>query len=303
VQKVVRRTLEVPLVRRRTYPEASEKNSSAKLRRSRSVSGLTTRVTGSKKEVTNEDSQAQAIKALVVKMSSKKSPEDIIHALCRHVLKLDGTRALPDLLQQLACAALSSADAAAFTAGPPQRGAWAAQEPKQEPKAVGPLAIKVLRDLARRAGLSFADVAGQILWHFRKTDVLSNDIIMHMTAKDLTWVDLAATDMDVKPSALVEKAFQQHANEFGRVDERSFLKMMDRSLRSYIAKDDGVTQFIGSTASFRRTDLDQLFFDQAHGNGNSGLTCNGLKSVLVKLAHNMSVHPAAVFNTMGNWDV
>jgi len=291
----------VPLRRIKSLPEPSEQNSSAKPGRSHSHSAV--RATGSKHKVASEDSQAQALTALIVKLSSKKSPEAVIHSLCRNVLKRDATQAFPEFLFESVCSALSSTDAAAFSSDAPQRGCFVAQESKQESKPIAVLVLKVLRDLAREAGMSFADVAGQILWHFRNTDVLSNDVSMCKTVKDLTWVDLASKDASVKPSAVVEKAFQEHANEEGRVDDRAFLKMMDLSLHVYMASEDGVTQFAGSKACFQRTELHQLFFDQAHGNGHRGITCNGLKSVLVKLAHNMSVHPAAVFNTMGNWDL
>jgi len=271
----------LPLTHNKPLPEASDKSTSAK--RSHSHSGVTIRVTDSKRDVANEESQAQAIEALVVEMSSRKSLEDVIHSLCRHVLRCDGARAFPKHLQQLVCSARISTDAHLSV---PQRGA-----PQEEQKAVGPLAVQVLRDLACKAGLSFGDVAGQILWHFRKTDVLTNDVIMSATAKDLTWVDLASRDMGPKPSAVVEKAFQQHANENGRVDERALLQMMDQWWHVYQDRDDSVPEFTDSKASFSRTDLNRFLFEQA----SCRLTCNGLKSLLVKLAHTMSMHPALVF--------
>jgi len=159
-----------------------------------------------------------------------------------------------------------------------------------------------LRVLARGADLSFSDAAGQILWHFRKSEALK-DCLLHMTAKDLSWVDVAPmphTSMRVKPNELVENVFKVHSDADNRLEERSFLRIMGRALHEYMILENGVTQYTGSKASIRRTDLDQLFYSQAHHSGHSGLTCQGFKSVLVKLAENMGVHPASMFFTVGN---
>lgn len=287
-----------PLVRRRTLPEASEKKSSMKHSRSHSHSGL--RSKGSKKEaVPNEDAQAQAIKAVAVHMSAKKSYEDadaakVAEALCRYVMKHDGSRAFPqEHVNEAVYIVISGEDSEASVK------AWADRESKA---GIGPLIVRVLRVLAHGAELSFSDAAGQILWHFRKTEGLM-DSLVHMTAKDLSWIDFAPMpheSMRVKPNALVEKLFKEHSDADNRLEERSFLKIMDRALTKYMVSEHGVTLYTGSKASIRRTELDQIFYSQAHHSGHSGLSCQGFKSALVKIAETMGVHPASMFFTVGS---
>jgi len=168
----------------------------------------------------------------------------------------------------------------------------------------GPLAIRVLRELAKGVDMSLADVAGQILWHFQKADALS-DPLMRKTAKDLSWVEIALVERmkkenskEMKTFEHVEKAFQLYANENGRLEERAFLRMMERSLQGYVMQEDGMVQFAGSRASCRRTELDQQFYAQALNKGHQ-LDCDDFKNVLVKLAISMNVHPASIFVAVG----
>lgn len=294
----------VPLARRKTVPETSEKSSGMKHARSHSHSGLTLRSKGSKKlAVPNEDAQAQAIKVLAVHLSAKKSYEDandaeVVNAVCRYVMKHDGSTAFPQVhVNEAVDFVLSGEDIDQEPSAKPV--AWSDREPKV---GIGPLVVRALRVLARGAELSFADAAGQILWHFRKSEALK-DALVHMTAKDLSWIDLAPmphSSMQVKPNELVEKIFQVHANADNRLEERSFLRMMDRALHEYMIMDNGVTTYTGSKASIRRTEFDQLFYSSAHHTGQSGLTCQGFKGVLVKLAESMGVHPASMFFTVGS---
>lgn len=289
-------------MKRATWPEDSPESAQpAKLAltRTRSIPCGATRSSGSKREAVSVESQEKALKALAMKLAAKKSPEEIAKTICKPVVSHDGATAFPCGLQRMASSSLSAADAAIFGADAPQRGAWVSQEAKPDPKAIGVLMVRLLHILAAKTEMEFADVAGQILWHFRKSEVLSGDAALKCTAKDLSWVDFAAADPASKPSAMVSKAFLQHASEDGKLDERAFLKMMEQCLQVYAVKENGEIQYTGMRASIRRTDLNQLFFNQVHGNGQHSLSCTGLKSVLVKLAHNMHVHPASVFETVG----
>jgi len=289
-------------VKRATWPEDSRDSAQpAKLAltRTRSIPSGATRSSGSKREAVSVESQEKALKALAMRLGAKKSPEDIAKTICKPVVLHNGVTAFPPGLQRMASSSLSAADAAIFAADAPQRGAWVSQEAKADPKAIGVLMVRLLHVLAEKTEMEFADVAGQILWHFRKSEVLSSDAVLKSTAKDLSWVDLAAADPASKPSAMVSMAFLQHASEDGKLDERAFLKLMEQCLQVYSVKENGETQYTGMRASIRRTDLAHLFFDQVHNNGHHGLSSTGLKSILVKLAHNMHVHPAAVFETVG----
>jgi len=297
-EKIVRRkvasgTDKVHFSRRRTWPEDSEKTQSKKLGRSHSQSFLTSRARGCKKDAPNEESQVQAMKALATQMASKKPFQDVMLSLCCHVMKHDSSRAFaPEVVRQSVNSILGA------------RGSEASTCDKDLP--AGPLAIRVLRELASDVDMSLADVAGQILWHFRKADALS-DRLMRKTAKDLSWVEIALVERmkklsmsEMKTTEHVEKAFQLHANEDGRLDERTFLRMMERSLQSYMVQDsDGVIQFEGSRAACRRTELDQLFYAVAHHKGHREINCDDFKHMLVKLAHSMSVHPASIFIAVG----
>jgi len=290
-------------VRRRTWPEYDEKGHAVvKAGRSRSLS--TMRVKACKKEAPGAEAQSQAIKALVLQLASKKSFHDVMHTVCRHVMKHDGTRAFSeDNVGQSVYFVQSGGDGRGIVAPQShQCDSSSTSAPRESKSSIGPLALRVLNVLAHDADLAFVELVGQILWHFRKADAL-NDRLMRMTAKDLTWVDLNLAAMDqtlsAKPNELVEHVFNQHANEDGRLDERAFLKIMDRSFQEYMVQENGVTKFTGSKASCRRSDLDQLYFAQAHQRGGRGINCDGFKSVLVKLAENMSVHPTLVFVTVG----
>jgi len=165
--------------------------------------------------------------------------------------------------------------------------------------------MRVLRELAHGVDMSFADVAGQILCHFQNADALS-DPLMRKAAKDLSWVEIALVERmkkenmsEMKTIEDVEKAFRLYANENGQMGERAFLRMMERSLQGYMVKEDGVPiQFEGSRASCRRTELDQLFYAQALNKGHR-IDCDDFKSVLVKLALSMNIHPAPIFLAVG----
>lgn len=294
----------LPLFRTKSLPEASEKNSTMKHARSHSHTGLPLRSKASQKQVApTEDAQAQAVKALAVHMSRKKSFVDapgaeVVNAVCLYVMKHDGTRAFPQgRVNEATDLVLRGGDTEVSLSSTPV--AWADREAKV---GIGPLVLRVLRVLAVWAQLSFSDAAGQILFHFQKTDTLK-DPLLHKAAKDLSWIDSAPmplTSINTKPNQLVEKVFQVHANADNHLDERSFLTVMARALHEYEIRDNGVTCYVGSKAYIRRTDLDHLFYSQAHTSGHSGLTCQGFKSVLVKLAENMGIHPASMFFTVGS---
>lgn len=123
---------------------------------------------------------------------------------------------------------------------------------------------------------------------------------MRRVANDVSWIDAVADDYMVeKPTELVEAVFRKHANDDGLLDQRAFLKIMDRSFHEYTMRVDGVTQYTGSRASCRRTDLDQLYFGQRHQQGQQGISHHGFKQALVKLAQNLKVHPRSLFTTVG----
>lgn len=293
----------LPLFHTKSLPEASERNSAVKLARSHSHTGITLRSKAAQKQVApTEDAQAQAVKALAVHMSMKKSFVDapyaeVVNAVCRYVMKHDGTRAFPQgRMIEAVELVLGDGDIEVSLSSTP-----IARAGREAKIGIGPLVLRVLRVLAGWAQLSFSDAAGQTLWHFQKSDTLK-DPVLHRAAKDLSWIDSAPVPLrsiKAKPNQLVEKVFQMHSNADNHLEERSFLTVMARALHEYEIQDNGVTCYVGSKACIRRTDLDQLFYSQAHQSAHSGLTCQGFKSVLVKLAENMGVHPASMFFAIG----
>jgi len=235
------------------------------------------------RDLSNEDVQVQAIKALATELASKKLFQDVMLSLSCQVVKHDGSKAFPQgIVRQSVNSILDARDSETKTS--------------DNDLPAGPLAMRVLRELAKDVDMSFADVAGQILWHFQKADALSAPHMQKM-AKDLSWLDMANKEntSEMTTTEHVEKAFQLYANEDGQIGERAFLRMMERSLQGYMVKDDGVPiQFQGSRASCRRTELDQLFYAQALNKGHR-INCDDFKQVLVKLALSMNIHPAPIF--------
>jgi len=294
----------LPLFKTKSLPEASEKNAIMKRTRSHSHTGHSLRSKESQKQAApTEDAQALAVKALAVHMSTKKSfvdapRADVVNAVCQYVMKHDGSRAFPQgRMVEAVDLVLSGGDVEVSLTSTPI--AWAEREAKI---GIGPLVLRVLRVLAGWTQMSFSDAAGQILWHFQKSDTLK-DPVLHKAAKDLSWIDSAPVPLrsiKAKPNQLVEKVFQVHANADNHLEERAFLTIMARALHEYEIQDNGVTCYVGSKACIRRTDLDQLFYAQAHQSDHSGLTCQGFKRVLVKLAENMGIHPASMFFAIGN---
>lgn len=292
----------LPLFRTKSLPEASDKSATIKHARSHSHLGLTLRSKASQRQdAPTEDAQAQAIKSLAVHMATKKSFVDapraeVVNAVCRFVMKHDGTRAFSQgRMAEAVDLVLTGGDIEVSLLSTP-----IARADCEAKVGIGPLVVRALRVLAGWAELSFSDAAGQILWHFRNSETLK-DPLLHKAAKDLSWIDSAPVphrSTDAKPNQLVEKVFQQYANVDNHLEERAFLIIMARSLHEYEIMDNGVTCYVGSKACIRRTDLDQLFYSQAPG--HSGLTCQGFKSVLVKLAEKMGIHPASMFFAIGH---
>jgi len=252
----------------------------------------------------HEDLQVQAFKALATYAASKKSLEGIMCSLCFHVCKHDGKKAFnKDDLVQAVNFVLSGGDCENFASDMPQdvlAADWAEREPE---KSAGPLSLQVLRVLSDRRDVCLEDVIGQILWRFRKAEVFQDDDHMRMAAKDLSWIDSTAAaqmpQIGKKPNEVVEAVFREHAQENGRMNERSFMKVMDFTFRSYVTDDNGVRIYQGKQCSFKRTDCNHFFFAQAHQNGNRDVSCSGFKTLLLNMAERMEIHPTWLFMSIG----
>jgi hypothetical protein len=231
--------------------------------------------------------------------------EDQIYGLCRHVLASDGKKAFSALmvrqtLQSLAPTGESKDDESSKS----DSILPACAVDRTADTNTGPLTVQVLKLLAKQEGLQLIDVAGQILWSFQSSISLQTSSFQKI-AGDFFWIDLVAESNLglelglLKPNALVEGAYTKHMNSAGRIDQRTFLKVMTRSLRSYIVEQDGITLYEGSRCSCRQTDLYQLYAAQASKAGARNLDLHGFKQVLVRLAQMIDVHPCSVFVSVG----
>lgn len=297
----------LPLARRKTVPETSEKAlATPKLNRSRSDSGFGQQYNSSCNQGPSAEAQGVAIQKLAAHFASyEKSFEAIIASLCSVVVKENGNTAfLPDDVRQAIIYVLHDRDLGSTVAekspheifAPWGEGVWATEKSKA---IVGSLVLRVFNALVREGTVAAGDVQGQILWYHRKNDALQ-DRMMQKVAKDLSWIDLLDCGrMGARPRDLVDVVFHKYASEAGLLEERAFLKIMDRSLHEYIVKVNGVTLFTGSRASCRRTDLDQLYFGQKNRQGLHGINPQGFREALTTFAQNIQVHPRSVFMTVG----
>lgn len=213
----------IPL-RRQSLPQVSEKSSVVKLGRSHSDAGLSRRGSSCRKALQHEDAQTAAVKCLVAHLAaSETSFEALMNALCSPVLKQDSSTAfLPEHIRQAITFVLNGEDLESAASANLRHELSA---PVSEWKAnAGPLAVRVLSVLVRRAKLCSADVSGQILWHFRKSEGLQ-DPRMRRASNNLSWLDLLADEeMSARPTELVEKLFRKHAKDNGLLDQRTFFQ-------------------------------------------------------------------------------
>eukprot|EP00928_Gymnodinium_smaydae_P047815 TRINITY_DN31936_c0_g1_i1.p1 TRINITY_DN31936_c0_g1~~TRINITY_DN31936_c0_g1_i1.p1 ORF type:complete len:465 (-),score=39.47 TRINITY_DN31936_c0_g1_i1:327-1721(-) len=157
------------------------------------------------------------------------------------------------------------------------------------------LVMEMLRGLSDHARLPFCDVAGQILWSFRKNAAFSQSRHKHVV-DDLEWLQYSLGFIST-PSGFAQRidfaqeVFQSFTdNPDGRMTFRGFKRAMEHVLKLYSFEG----HFEGTKKSMQRSECEGYFHAEAKRDDGRSLSSCGFKRVLMQLSRSLGAHPRQV---------